>query len=173
MTQEQEFLAWYDKYADKLFRYCLYRVYDREHAKEITQQIFLKAWEYLTQKKTIDSPQAFLYRIATNLIIDSREKKTTLSLDELVEDGHEPSKTEEYGWINSIEVKEIIAIIETLDPIHRDVLLMRYVDELKPKEIAKILNESQNVISVRIHRGKAELHSRLKQKQNTPQTSII
>lgn len=173
MINEKEFLIWYDKYADKLFRYCLYRVYDREQAKDLAQQVFLKAWEYLVQEKTVDSPQAFLYRIATNLIIDSREKKQAVSLDELVEQGHEPTKTEEHEWINCIEVKEIICLIQSLDPIHRDVLLMRYVDELKPKEIAKIMNESQNVISVRIHRGKAELQSLLKQKQDVPQNSAI
>lgn len=163
MTTEQRFLEWYDQYADKLFRYCLYRLFDRDRAKDMTQQIFLKTWEYLTKENTIDSPQAFLYRTATNLIIDEKEKKQPVSLDELLTDGFEPSYSEEESWITNMEVKKVIDTIAKLDPIYKDVLLMRYVDGLKPKEIAEVLGETQNVISVRIHRGKNELKTLIKQ----------
>lgn len=175
MTHEQLFLSWYDKYADKLFRYCLFRVYDRERAKELTQQVFLKTWEYLGRGNSIDTPQAFLYRSATNLIIDDKEKKRHLSLEELVEQGAEPVSTDEKKTLEMhIDARYIIERIDELDPLYKEVLLLRYVDELGPKDIALILGETQNVISVRLHRGKAQLKELLKKhKQTKPQISTI
>lgn len=175
MTHEQLFLSWYDQYADKLFRYCLFRVYDREQAKELTQQVFLKTWEYLGKGNSVDTPQAFLYRIATNLIIDEKEKKQPISLDELVDNGTEPASTDEKRIMEmNIDARYIIERIDELDPLYKEVLMLRYVDDLGPKDIAHILGETQNVISVRLHRGKAQLKELLKKHKHTkPQTLTI
>lgn len=175
MTHEQLFLSWHKQYADKIFRYCLFRVYDRERAKELTQQVFLKTWEYLGKGNSIDTPQAFLYRAATNLIIDEKGKKQTVSLDELVDNGAEPSNSEEKITLEMhIDARYIIERIDELDPLYKEVLLLRYVDDMGPKDIAILLNETQNVISVRLHRGKAQLKGLLKkQKQADPQTFIV
>lgn len=163
MATESEFMAWYDRYADKLFRHCLYRVFDRELAQELTQQAFLKAWEYLSRGSHIDHPQAFLYKTLTHLIIDEREKKHTVSLDVILEENQEPTEDSEEQFMLDIEAAEVIKTMQTLDPLYKEVLLLRYVDELKPKEIAEVLGETQNVISVRIHRAKAQLKERLHQ----------
>ncbi len=55
----------------------------------------------------------------------------------------------------------MIVVIRQLDATHRDVLIMRYVDNLKPKEIAAVLGVSANVISVRLHRAMKELRQLL------------
>lgn len=154
---EQQFLEVYEKHSDAIFRYCYFRLYSREKAKDITQDAFMKAWVYLQEGNTIDNLRAFIYRVANNLIIDYVRKKKESSLEMLEEGGFNPSvdgKEKEQERIDGLYVQEIL---QSLEPEYRDVVYMRYIEELAPREIAEILNESVNVISVRIHRGLKKL----------------
>ena len=53
--------------------------------------------------------------------------------------------------------KEVLMLIEELDESHRIIIVMRFIDELSPKEIANILETSENSVSVRLHRGVQKL----------------
>lgn len=151
---EEKFLSYYDRYADPIFRYCYYRLYQRrELAKEITQETFLRAWE-LSRKEDVDNMRALLYRVARNLIIDYSRKKKEESMEELEEKGQVMSYDPSEQLFNTLECKQLIEQLDALETEYRDALLMRYVDGLKPREIAGITGESVNVISVRITRAK-------------------
>lgn len=155
--QHDDFLRAYDQYADAIFRHCYFRVYDREKAKELSQECFMKTWEYLSQGKQVDNLRAFLYRVANNLIIDSSRKKKEASLDAMMDEGFEPVGAGPDSATVAAEAGQMIALIERLDGKYRDAVRMRYLDDLSPKEIAAALGESENVISVRIHRGIKQL----------------
>ena len=155
--QHDDFLKAYDQYADAIFRHCYYRVYDREKAKELSQECFMKTWEYLAQGKKVDNLRAFLYRVANNLVIDSSRKKKESSLDAMMDEGFEPSGAGPEKTTLAAEAGQIIALLDKLDEKYRDVVRMRYLDDLSPKEIALALGESENVVSVRIHRGVKQL----------------
>lgn len=149
-----QFLQAYDDFADAIFRHCYYRVSDRERARDIMQETFTRTWEYIaTRNGQIENIRAFLYRIANNLIIDEYRKKKTNSLDELLDKGFDPGHDEETDIHTAIAAREIIALFDKLDISYRKVLIMRYIDDIAPKEIADILGESENAISVRLHRG--------------------
>ena len=89
---EQEFLGWYEEYADALFRYCYFKLRSYEAAKDMVQHVFTKTWEYVVQGKEIQTPKAFLYRTALNAIINISKKKTTDSLEMLQEGGLDPGE---------------------------------------------------------------------------------
>ncbi len=76
-NQRKEFGKIYDKYIDKIYRFIFLKVSSQDIAQDLCSETFLKGWEsFKTQK--IDNPQAFLYRIAHNLIVDHyREKGRT------------------------------------------------------------------------------------------------
>ena len=57
--------------------------------------------------------------------------------------------------------QEVIAAMEGMDTMDRDVLVLRYVEGLDPKDIADILEETANVISVRLHRATKRLQQLL------------
>ena len=154
---EQEFLRIYDAYADAIFRHCYYRVFDREQARDLVQESFMRTWQYATQGKEIKNVRAFLYRVANNLIIDESRKKKSVSLEVLQETGWEPSSEEHLQLDVNIDASAMLNVINQLEHEHREVLIMRYVDNLKPKEIAAILEVSPNVVSVRIHRAMKQL----------------
>jgi RNA polymerase sigma-70 factor (ECF subfamily) len=151
---QAEFLAAYDEHADALFRHSLIRVRDREIAKDIVQETYARAWLYLSKGNKIDYTRAFLYRVANNLIVDGSRKKKSASLDSMMEeDGFEVKDETIKDPAEIPQTREAIALLKSLDDIYRIVITMRFIDEMTPKEIAKALDVSENVVSVRIHRG--------------------
>jgi RNA polymerase sigma factor (sigma-70 family) len=152
--RETEFLAAHEEHSDALFRHCLLRVRDREVAKDIVQEAFSRTWLYMSQGKKIDYIRAFLYRVANNLIVDGSRRKKSTSLDSMMdEDGFEPADESIRAPIDTPALKEALKLLDALDESYRTVITMRYMDELTPKEIARALGVSENVVSVRIHRG--------------------
>ncbi|HYU65020.1 MAG TPA: RNA polymerase sigma factor [Candidatus Paceibacterota bacterium] len=161
---EQEFLQGYEQWSDAIFRHCFFRIGDRETAKDIVQEAFIKTWNYFRKGNEIDNLRAFLYRVANNLIIDWSRKKKETSLDMLMNQGFDVPVHEKNRLDLIIEGRQILPVLEKLDPKYRDVILMRYIDDLTPKEIAQVIDETENVISVRIHRGIAQLRKILQEK---------
>jgi RNA polymerase sigma-70 factor (ECF subfamily) len=151
---EKEFLAAYEAHSDALFRHCLIRVRDREIAKDITQEAFSRTWLYLSEGKKIEYIRAFLYRVANNLIVDGSRKKKSSSLDALMdEDGFEIKDETLTDPSEKMATREAMQLLKSLDEIYRTAITMRFMDEMSPREIARTLGVSENVVSVRIHRG--------------------
>ena len=156
---EQMYLKAYDDYADALFRHAVLRVRDRELAKDMVQETFVKTWDYLAKGKSIDHVRAFLYRALQNTIVDAMRKKRSVSLDAMHEDdGFEiADETQDPTPEVREEAKVALRHLATLDELYRVPITLRYVDSLTPSEIAKLLGISENVVSVRIHRGLKQL----------------
>ncbi|MDD5050930.1 MAG: RNA polymerase sigma factor [Candidatus Pacebacteria bacterium] len=151
----KEFGDLYEAYADALFRYCFFKTGDRELAKDMLQDICLKAWVYM-QDHTIVLGRPFLYRLARNTVIDWYRKKKTSSLDNLLEQGFEPEdkKADTSAFAEKEQLMKMIGKLENED---QEILLLRFVEDLSPKEIAEVLNERENTISVRVHRALGRL----------------
>jgi RNA polymerase sigma-70 factor (ECF subfamily) len=148
---KQDFLLAYDTLADAIYRFCYYRVFSKEVAEELTQETFMKTWLYLSQNQRIDNLKAFLYRVATNLVIDYARKSKTESLESLQEKGFDAAIRENNeDWVT---VREIIGNFKQLPTEFHEVLTLRYIDDLSPKEIAEVLEITANLVSVRINRG--------------------
>ncbi len=161
ISMEKQFLEAYEKYADAIFRHCYFRLSDEEQARDIMQETFLKTWEYIAQGKEIKNIRAFLYRVAHNQIVDHYRKKKESSLEGLQEKGFEPRHDIRENLMDTVDAKSVVETIEKLDEKYRDTILMRYVDELSVQEIAEILGESENLVSVHIHRGIQQLRKLL------------
>lgn len=147
------FLEVYDAHSDGLFRYALYKTSNRELALDLTQDSFTKVWEYLQDGKDIDNLKAFLYRTLSNMIIDSYRKKKSESLDKLMEDGFDHGHDERGDFEDALMGESLWRHVNTLEDKYKEVITLRYMNDLSIKEIAQTLNESENNISVRIHRA--------------------
>lgn len=162
MRTEEDLSKAYEAFSDAIFRHCFFRVYQREYALDLTQQVFLKTWEYLAKGNKIDQMRAFLYRTANNLIIDeTRKRKEQVSLDVLEEQGFEPHIDTREEVEAGIDGAQIGTYLKQLAVDDREILVMRFIDDLSPKEIANILQETANVISVRLHRALKKLRELL------------
>ena len=158
----------YAENVDPLFRFTLYRVSDKEQAMDIVEDAYMRLWETLL-REDVAEPRALLYRITRNLIIDWYKKKKSIPTQSFSsgddENGREVYMDMFEGDVAGAEImsEARIAIekIKQLEPIYREVVYLRFVEELGPKEIAEIIGESANVISVRINRGLKILKSQL------------
>lgn len=151
---EEEFLAAYDAHADALFRHCLLRVRDRDLARDLVQEAYAKTWVYIASGKRVDYMRAFLYRVANNLIVDASRRKKHASLDAMMDDdGFEPADIDARDPSDVPAAREAVAMLSSLDEIYRTAVTMRFLDQMTPREIAHALGVSENVVSVRIHRG--------------------
>lgn len=156
----------YDEESDAIFRFCLTRVSNREQSLDITQDTFMRLWESIVQKKDITNYRAFLFTIARNLIIDWYRKKKNISLDQMIDDSDGKFDLIDDSLIHNLEIKSegkyILDKISELGETYQTPLYLRFVEDLSIKEIADVLNISENATSVRINRGLEELRNKIK-----------
>ena len=167
----KEFTGWFDQYADQLFRHAYLRLHNRDRGADLMQETFMRAWSYLARGGEIREPRAFLYKTLNNLIINEYERRRpTSSLDELDdESGFEPEAEEATDAAPSakIDADIILRHLGANHPAYRDVLVMRYIDDLSISEMAKVLDDGENTVSVRIHRALKKLREIAERDPNT------
>lgn len=169
--REQEFREAFEKHSNELFRHASLRLSNRERALELTQESFVRAWQYMHGGGHIEHYRSFLYRTLNNLIVDEYRKKKSVSLDAMMENEESATAVEgallqddtdlmEDRTVN-FDAKRAVAVLDQIPETYRTVVIMRYIDGLSPQEIASLINESENVVSVRIHRGLRKLRDLL------------
>lgn len=153
LKQEKQLWEAYEAYSDALFRHCYFRMYDRELAKDLVQEAFSRAWSsYLVEDKEVSNLRALLYRILNNLIVDEVRRKKPVPIDTLEEEISQPTNLPEIIG-NTLAGEKVMKLLDKLDGKYQEVIVMNFIDGLSPKEISAIIGESENVVSVRIHRG--------------------
>jgi RNA polymerase sigma-70 factor (ECF subfamily) len=162
------FLKAFEEYSDALFRHAAMRISNREKAIDAVHDTFTKVWSYVRQGHQIDSFRSFLYKVLNNLIIDEYRKHKESSLDALLEiegvdEGSFPELSESTveALAATIDGRKAFELLGDIPEQYREVLIFRFVDELGPKEIADLIEESENVVSVRIHRGLRLLRNKI------------
>ncbi len=164
----------FEAYSDELFRHASLRLKDRERAVELTQECFLRAFEYVKGGGVIEQVRPFLYRTLRNLIIDEYRRKKSVSLEAMAEAGEDRSvetllPADETNTLTAAieryDGKRALQLVQSLPDTYKEVLLLRFVEGLTPREIGEIVGESENAVSVRIHRGLKKLKDLFEQPQ--------
>ena len=156
---KNQFLEAYNAHIDAIFRYCFFRLGDREKALDLSQDTFMKTWSYMRRDATILNIKAFLYKTASNLVIDEyRRRKPNDSLETMHEEtGFEPSLDLTSSLIDRIDGAEAINLINKIPEPYSGAVFMRFVEELSLSEIAEITGQTENTVAVQVHRGIAKL----------------
>lgn len=154
---KQKFLNIYEAESDSIFRYCLFRISNQDTAVDLTQEVFMRFWDYLSKGKEIKNDRAFIFMIARNLVIDFYRKKKSVSLDAILEENEDNMVMASSGSLKedielSSEARFVMDKISELSSNDQQLVYLRFVEDLKPKEIAEILEISANAVSVRIIR---------------------
>ncbi|MGH9591035.1 MAG: RNA polymerase sigma factor, partial [Terracidiphilus sp.] len=116
--------------------------------------------------------ETWLFTIARNLVIDYRRRRTMASLDELVEIGADDDRPMSFEVADgeptpfdrfaSLEDREHIATaLLQLDTLHREVLVLRFHEEMSLEEIAKVTRAPLSTVKSRLYRGLAMIRPRL------------
>lgn len=169
---EERFLKAFDEYGDALFRHASFRISDRERAIDLVHDSYTKVWTYIRNGHEIASFRPFLYKVLNNLIIDEYRKQKESSLDALLEgEGVDEGAFEELKsdpmkvLLEQLDGAKALAVVAELPDIYREVLIFRFVDGLRPSEICDLVEESENTVSVRLHRGLALLKKIIEERE--------
>jgi RNA polymerase sigma factor (sigma-70 family) len=158
---ETIFADTFDTYSDAIFRFCLVKVSSVELAEDMTQEVFMRYWQYLRAEKEMTNTRSFLYTIANNLAKDWYKKKKPVSLDDRLEAGNHPPDGRSLSPEANALYLEVLSMMEDMDQSDKEVLFFRHVEGLDPKQIAELLGETANTISVRLNRATKRLKERL------------
>lgn len=148
----------YDLYAERIYRFVYFKVSSVEEAQDLTADVFLKGWSYLLDEKGKDVRHlsALLYGIARNRVIDhyrSRALRETRPLPEGAEEHVADLRDDSKKTDAKIDVEMLEKHLRSLKDEYREVLVMKYLDELETSEIAKILGKTQGNVRVLLHRA--------------------
>jgi|KBSSwiStaDraftv2_1062776.scaffolds.fasta_scaffold249718_3 RNA polymerase sigma-70 factor, ECF subfamily len=133
----------YACYVERITRYVYSRVTDHQLAEDITSRIFLKMLEKLDTYQVGQSPViAWLYRMAHNAVIDHyRMKRTFVSLEDL----HQAEVKQEDGIEEKLELQiksqQLRAALQVLTEEQQRVLILKFIDGLSTREIARQLGK--------------------------------
>lgn len=155
------FIKAYDLYLDNIYRFIFFKVGDAAEAEDITSQTFLKTWDYIQNNQISDykTLKALLYRVARNLVIDHYRKKSTQSEVSLENEYETVTEIKDkaqdvHGEVESqIDFKLLEKKLFQLKDEYREVILMKYINQLSISEIAEILNKSKGNIRVIAYRA--------------------
>jgi RNA polymerase sigma-70 factor, ECF subfamily len=150
---KQAFIALYDSLSSAIFRHCFFRLSSRERALEISQEAFLKVWEYFDKGTDIKNPTALVYRVANNLIIDEYRRKKMVSLDLMQEAGFDIDDGDDGKILEGLEIDKVRIAISQIPEKYRQVITLRFVEGFSPAEIGAIVNRSENLVSVQLNRA--------------------
>ncbi len=138
----------YSMCLDRIYRYVLNRVKNVMLAEDITEEVFVKAWNAIKSLK--GKEQAFipwLYRIAHNHMVDFfRKNHREVNVDDLItlSDDSDPEKAAE----DNLEVQKILEAIKNLPKQQRQVILLKFRDEIDNSEIGRLLGKRQGAVRV-------------------------
>ena len=154
------FIKAYDNYIDDIYRFIYYKVGNKEDAEDITSQVFLKSWDYIQNNNLLDykTIKAFFYRVARNIIIDHYRAKgirENISIDNKenqIDIADEKIDLNKKLDLES-DIKNLEQAMRELKEEYREVLMLRYINELSIKEIAEILEKNKGNVCVLVYRA--------------------
>ncbi|MGD0740961.1 MAG: sigma-70 family RNA polymerase sigma factor [Terracidiphilus sp.] len=160
------------KYQHRLLRYLLFLTGNRETAEDLFQEVWMRVLVRGSQFNGKARFETWLFTIARNLVIDTRRKRTMNSLDELIEGVGDDDRAmtfevaaddpTPFEHVSNLEDREkIAAALLDLDTLHREVLVLRFHEELSLEEIAKVTKAPLSTVKSRLYRGLAMIKPRL------------
>jgi RNA polymerase sigma-70 factor (ECF subfamily) len=144
----------YKRYLDEIYRYVYYRVANHPETEDLTQVVFIKAWEVISKNQPKKyNFRALVYRIAHNLIIDRwRTQKQELPLENF-ESLPDTALTPEHKMLSKEENLNLALSIKELEPQMQQVIICRFINDLSHAETAQTLGLTEGHVRVIQHRA--------------------
>ena len=158
-------------YQHRLLRYLLFLTGKREVAEDLFQETWMRVLLRGAQYNGKARFDTWLFTIARNLVIDLSRKRQMASLDEMSETGEDerpfevaidgPSPLEQFA--SREDRAEVAAVLLKLEPNYREVLVLRFHEEMSLQEIASVTRAPLSTVKSRLYRGLAALKPEVEQ----------
>lgn len=160
-SDKEKFTHLYNTYSEMMFKVAMSILRSKALADETVQDCLLKLAEMITEVPNIPSKRA-----KTMIIVMVRNKaKNNLKAEHYdTEETLENNEISDKGIndiMSDLGYRELVEIIDGLEPLYRDVLVLRFLDEFSVGEIAEMLELPYKTVETRISRGRKILKEKL------------
>jgi RNA polymerase sigma-70 factor (ECF subfamily) len=158
-SDSASFGALYERYLPQVYRYLVTRASSPEEAADLTQAVFLKAYDGLARYKPGKAPfAAWLFRIARNAAIDShRRERPVVPWERAPELESEAGSSGEDSVLRAERLRELRGLLAELEPEKRDLLALRYAGGLTSTEIASLVGKKPEAVKKQLQRTLQQL----------------
>lgn len=153
-----------EQYQHRLFRYLLFLTGSRDLSQDLFQETWLRVLERGTQFSGRSRFDTWMFAIARNLMLDHARKRGTVSLDEVTDPdnprpleiaGDTPSPFDHFQ--SQEQAARVGRALLSLHPLYREVLVLRFHEEMPLEEIARVSSAPLSTVKSRLYRGMAAL----------------
>ncbi|GIW98632.1 MAG: RNA polymerase sigma factor [Pirellulaceae bacterium] len=157
-----------ERFHSRLFAAMLHVVNHHEEAEDVVQETFVQAYVKLHTFRGNSQFYTWLYRIAFNNALSKRRRyRAEISIDRNREltgsDPHDDGESPEEPLLRDERVAMVRYALERLTPEHREILVLREMEELSYEEIAQILSLNIGTVRSRLSRAREQLKLQLEQ----------
>lgn len=136
---------------ESLYRFAYTYVKNQDDALDVVHDAICKSLANINTLKNIDSIKSWIYQIVSNCAIDYiRKNKKYVAMNDNLQDENVAG----YDTYKDIDLQEAL---ERLPEKYRIVIILRYFEDMKIGDIAKVLNENENTIKTRLYKGLSKL----------------
>jgi RNA polymerase sigma-70 factor (ECF subfamily) len=155
----------YERYFDKVYSYLSFKLGNPTEAEDVAAQVFMKAMESLRGYKWTGVPfQAWLFRIAHNLLVDNlrrRSKRTSEPIDETLPDRRQEADPEA-TLAEKLTREGLLDAVERLTDLQKHVIQLKFAGGLSNAEVAAIMGKTEGAIKALQHAGLQALQRQLR-----------
>jgi RNA polymerase sigma-70 factor (ECF subfamily) len=154
----------YDRYVDGIYRYLAFRVRNPTDAEDLSEQVFLRAWQAIGSYRPTGRPfSAWLYSIARNLVIDHfRASRPSVGLPE---DALAPAGFAEPAVVldQTLAMDRFREALQKLTPDQQQVIILRFIEGLGYEDVAEAIGKTSGTVRVIQHRALSKLRQLLEE----------
>ena len=167
---KEKFRLLVEKYQQMVFRTCMGFVHDRDDADDLSQEVFINAYQSLAGFKAESSFSTWIYRIAVNASLNRIRKSSKnfiLQRLDALAGKKEPavnitdSEDPEHIVIRDEHARWLQKAIDSLPENQQTAIVLSKYDDLSQKEIAEVMNISEGAVEALLQRAKKNLRKKL------------
>lgn len=157
----------YTLHIDAIYRYIYFRIGEASEAEDLTEQVFLNAWEALPGYKHMGNPfTSWLYRIAHNAVVDyyrlSKTRANIISKYQQDKEDHS-EKNALQQVIDNEEMTNLARAISRLKEDQQQVIILRFMEGYSHKEVAQVLDKKEGACRMIQYRALVNLQQMLEE----------
>ena len=170
-----------ETYQHRLMRYLMFLTCKREIAEDLFQEVWIRVLRRGSQYNGKARFDTWIFAIARNLVIDLSRKRTMASLDEMREGGEDerpfeiaedsPSPLDRFEFKEN--AAELATVLRGLEPSYREVLTLRFHEEMSLDQIATLTCAPLSTVKSRLYRGLAALKPALISLRSRPKSTEV
>lgn len=157
---KEAFIRVYDANVRDIHRFIYFKVGNKEEANDLTSIVFLKAWNHIQNKslENVKTLRALLYRIARNAIVDYYRETGNKAVDSLDDENNhieivDGTEDPQDKLDREADLELIKAKLPLLKDEYREIIILRFINDLSLEEIAEIREKTKGNVRVLLHRA--------------------